>query len=193
MCEKLVAAMLSVTHFTNDEINQIISCFEIKKIRKNEILLREGEICKNLYFVQEGCLRTFSFDADANECTRCIAFEGSYCCILSSFVDDIPSGEFIQALETSQVLFISRDRFIDFQEKIPAFSKIYQYALEKMCASYISRIESLLKLNSRGRYEQLLKKEPVIVQKLSNKIVASYLGITQESLSRVKSKKYTTV
>jgi len=189
MFQRLIKYIQDIDSISTEEIELISACLETRSFRKNEFLLRKGEICRYIYFVNYGCLRTYSVGDATGECTRCLAFEACFCTVFTSFLPQTSSPEFIQALEPSEVVLISRHHFQLLREKIPAWEKIYVLTLEKICMNYAARIESLLSMSTIERFHCLLEQDPVIVQRLSNKVVASYLGVTQESLSRLKSKK----
>ncbi|MBO0331143.1 Crp/Fnr family transcriptional regulator [[Muricauda] lutisoli] len=98
----------------------ICSYFKPRTYAKNEILLSEGQICETNYFVNEGCLRFFSLNKDGTELTRYFAFPGKFGTALSSLIDQKPSFEYIESIENTVVLEISRKDFFDLVERFPA-------------------------------------------------------------------------
>jgi CRP-like cAMP-binding protein len=187
MFKNFLDYITSLEPFSLQEIELITNRLQVKYFKKKEYLLRKGEVCKYLYIVNKGCLRTYSFGESMNECTRCLAFGNSFCTVLSSFLTQNPSPEFIQALESTEVLAINLNDFQMLRKTIYSWEKIYLMHLEKLCISYASRIDSLININAKERYDLLIRENPAIVLKLPNKVVASYIGVTQESLSRLKS------
>ncbi|MCW3074656.1 MAG: Crp/Fnr family transcriptional regulator [Flaviaesturariibacter sp.] len=140
---------------------------------------------KELYFVNKGCIRTYYLDKNSKECTRSISFENSYCWAIN-FLNDLPIHEYIEALADSELLVFTKEKFNFLVESIPSFRKGYMLSLEKIALVYATRVETLISLNAKERYQNLLLNSSDMVLTISNKIVASYLGITEQSLSRIK-------
>lgn len=173
---------------TKDDIDEVAKHFRYFKKAKNEFLVIEGEVCKNFYFVINGCVRTFFNDANGQEATRYIAFENQFITTIHSFIEQIPSNESICTVEPSELLAISYSDFRLGIKTIPLFKDLYIKQLERAYITNHWRMETFLMLDARQRYEYLLENEKKMVQRISNKIVASFMGITQESLSRLKKK-----
>jgi len=170
----------------DSEIELLKRHFRTKKAAKKEQLLIKGQVCKCLYFVVRGCLHTFYTTDKGEEFTRCIALENSFCWSMPSFLEQTPATENIEALTETELLVINHHSFELICDQIPWFRKGYQAALENLCIAYADRVKSLLTMNAGERYKNLLQQNPDIIRQLPNKTVASYLGITQESLSRIK-------
>jgi CRP-like cAMP-binding protein len=162
-------------------------CFKLKHARRNEILVPKGSVAKNIYFVIKGCLRVFLVDDSGNESTRFLIFENHMGTAFPSFINGTPSLAAIQSLEASELLVLSRhDRDVLLKE-IPGWETMYRIGLEQDYIASIQRIESLITMDSKTRYQVLMDTRPDIIRRLPNKIVADYLGISQETLSRLKS------
>jgi CRP-like cAMP-binding protein len=176
------------TNIDDKQIDKIISCFKLKAIKKNTILLSEGEICKELYFVHSGCIRTYYITKQGHEKTRYVAFDNSIATSISSFISQRQSFEFVDTLENSELLAISHRDFYQLVTDIPQWEKFYRTFLEMAYLYQNKKIENLVTLSAKQRYDKLIIETPIYIQRLSNKILASYLDITQETLSRLKSK-----
>jgi CRP-like cAMP-binding protein len=172
------------------EHEQLIDrCFKPKSTKRNEILVEKGSIVRQLFFVIQGCLRVFLIDDDGNESTRFLIFEDHFGTAFPSFIQQQPSLAAIQSLEPSELLVLSyADRQL-LMDKIAGWETMYRIGLEQDYIAAIQRIESLITMDSKERYQILMKTQPEIIQRLPGKIVADYLGISQETLSRLKSKK----
>lgn len=170
------------------DLDQILSCFQSIKVRKNEILLEEGKVSQYNYFVKKGCLRIFYINPEGKERTRYIAFENQFATALVSFITKEPAQETIQAVEDSELLKISHQDFRKLMEMVPAWKDFYNLYLEKAYVNNSKRLLSFSTLDAGERYQQLFQINPDIVKRLPNKIVASYINISQETLSRIKSK-----
>jgi CRP-like cAMP-binding protein len=175
-----------IADFNEWEMNLLREIIQIRKVKKGTTLLVLGEIPQNLYFVNKGCLRTFYLTDNGSVFIRCLAFEKSFCWSIPGFLNQQPSNEIIDALCDSELIVINKNSFDELNVKSESFRNAYQKVLEQLCMHYASRIESFLTMDAKLRYENFLAKKPSIVQKLPNKILAAYLGITQESLSRIK-------
>ena len=156
--------------------------------RRNELLVSAGQLAERMCFVQQGCLRIFFIQDNGQESTRMLAFESQFATALVSFITQAPSFEYVQALEDTQLLYINRADFYHLLDKVPAWERFYRSYLEIAYVGNTTRLHSFLTLDARTRYQQLLAQSPAVVQRLPNKLVASYLSISQETLSRLKSK-----
>jgi len=170
------------------DLNTILSYFKPLKQSKNDLLLAHGQTSQNTYFVGKGCLRIYFINEDGKDVTRYIAFENQLATALVSFITKLPSAEYIQVIEKSELLYISHDDFNHLMSIIPQWREFYCSYLEKAYVNNTNRLMSFTTMDALERYNQLLKINPAIVKRLPNKVVASYINISQETLSRLKSK-----
>lgn len=176
------------TKIGDNQIDKIIQCFTLKTVKKNTLLLSEGEICNELYFVHSGCIRTYYITKQGHEKTRYIAFDNSIATSVSSFITQKPSFEFVDTLENSELYTINHKHFYALMNEFPQWEHFYTRFLEMAYLFQNKKIENLVTLTAKQRYDNLMAESPTHIQRLSNKILASYLDITQETLSRIKSK-----
>lgn len=188
MKELLSTYIKSKITVTEEEMRTIISYFEPMNLKKNELLLTNGQSSQRTFFVVKGCLRIFFINEDGQDSTRYFAFENQFATALVSFITSEPSEEFIQAVEDSQVYYISHKNFYHLLDIVPQWEKFYRMYLEIAYVTNTKRLRSFLIQDALEKYRQLLNENPIIVRRLSNKMVASYLNISQETLSRLKSK-----
>ncbi len=186
MHEALKSYFRERTKVSDEKLESWTPYFIEKKYKKNEFLLREGEVCKFNYFVVSGCLRLYSVNLEGLENTRYIAFEKKFGTSFTSLITGQPSPEYIQCLEKTIVLAITKDDFFLLVEKEPAINLIYRKILEAAYITTQKRIYDFQGSDSLNRLKWLLEKHPTILSRLSNKIIASYLGISQYTLSRLK-------
>lgn len=189
MHEILKNSLAGLINLSDEQWVFVLSHFKSKTAKKNEILLEKGNICQNIYFVVKGCLRIFLIGDDGQESTRILIFEGSFGTAFPSLVLRQPSAAAIQSIEVSELLFISHQHFQTLLDTIPGWEKMYRIILEKGYIESILRIESLISMDSAERYNILLEKNSKLIQRLPAKIVADYLGISQETLSRLRAGK----
>lgn len=173
--------------FTEEELELILSFFKPVVVKKNEFLLNQGSVCKEYYYMHTGGIRTFFIDRNGCEKTRYVMLENGLGTTLSSFVNQEPSLEFIQAIDDSKLLAISRDKFYQLVETMDSWKIFYAKILEDAYTYQNKKIETLVTLTAKQRYQQLLAERPEYIQRLSNKMLASYLDMREETLSRLKS------
>ncbi|MES2726149.1 MAG: Crp/Fnr family transcriptional regulator [Bacteroidota bacterium] len=188
MKEQLRQYIQKTVTITEEELAIVMSYFHVLKVEKNELLVVQGQVSYRIHFVCKGCLRFFFTNEDGQEATRYIAFENHFATALCSFISGSPSAEYLQALEPSDVLYINQNDFNYLLSIMPVWEKFYRHYLEKAYVNNTNKLMTLLTLNATERYKQLLAQNPFIVNRLPNKVVASYLNISQETLSRLKSK-----
>jgi len=164
----------------------VFSLFKSKTTKRNELLLEKGKVSQYLYFVVKGCLRIFLIDDKGNESTRFLIFEGRFGTAFPSFTLRQPSAAAIQSIEASEILMISYQDYQTLLDVVPGWERMTRIGLEMDYIDSIVRIESLISMDAKGRYNILMEKNPKLIQRLPNKIVADYLGISQETLSRLK-------
>lgn len=188
MEDKLADYIKSKITVSAEELEVILSYFKPIKLKKNEILLTDGQISQRTFFVGSGCLRIFFITEEGQDVTRYFAFEDQFATALVSFITSEPAKEFIQAVEDTEVFYITHTNFYHLLEIIPQWEKFYRVYLEIAYVTNTKRLMSFLTLDAKEKHRQLLDENPIIVRRLSNKMVASYLNISQETLSRLKSK-----
>ncbi len=163
--------------------------------RRGNYLLQLGNCGSNIwldemaypYYVHTGCIRTFYVDNKGYEKTRYVMIEHQIGTTLSSFISQRPTIEIIQALDDTELLVISHKDFYHLTKEMDNWRNFYQKILEKAYLFQNRKIEALVTLTAKQRYEQLLTENPVLIQRLSNKVLASYLDMREETLSRLKS------
>lgn len=171
---------------TPPEIEEVLEEFNEFTYNKKQVILNHGEVERKVHFINSGALRTYFIKDNHEEATRYIAFEGEFISCLSSFTQQVPSTEVLQAIEITKGLSIQRDPLLRLAEKIAFVKNIYTHRMEEAFSHNSFRIEALMTMTGKERYHYYLSKHGDIVNRLSNKILASYLGVTQESLSRIK-------
>lgn len=188
MHELLTAYIRARITVTDEELAAILSYFRPITAKKDELLIRYGTVHQRTFFVLKGCLRICFINDAGQEATRYFAFENQFATALVSFITGDPSQEFIQAIEDCELLWIGQKDFYALLDIVPAWEKFYRSYLEKAYVNNTNRLRSMTTLDAADRYRQLLAQNPQVVQRLPNRIVASYLNISQETLSRLKSK-----
>jgi CRP-like cAMP-binding protein len=166
------------------ELDDILSRFKTKRIRKNELLLTEGNTCKDLVFVQEGCLRLYYLSGDM-EVSVWFAFKNSSAIDIYSFISEKPAGNFLQAIEDSEILFLPKAELLKLYGVHPKIQELMRNWWEDAILVLIDRFTALQRDSAEKRYLDLLAK-PAYLQKIPQKYLASFIGVTPTSLSRIK-------
>lgn len=187
MKDRLEYLLKSIAPFSPGELDAILDCFEPRSVRKNTMLLSEGEVCREFYYLGNGCLRTGFLDRNGDQKTRLVMTDCNIGTALASFISQRPSMEFIEVVQDSDLLAIRHESFYRLNRECQNWGLFYQRILEMAYSYQNRRIEQLVTLSAKQRYEQVLKHDPLLLQKLSNKMLASYLDIREETLSRLKS------
>ncbi len=188
MKETLAKYILKKVKMSDEDLQLILSHFKTRLVKKREILLHEGSLSTRMYFVVKGCLRIYFIKDVGTEVTRRIIFENDASSSMVSFITENPSMEYIEAVMDSELLYMDRKDFYHLVETLPAWEKFYRHQLEYAYVINTKRLMSFITNDATERYLALLKENPEIIKRLPNRLVANYLNITQEGLSRLKSK-----
>lgn len=191
MYQQLIDYLNSLNTLTSQEREHLVEYSESLDINKGEYLLRAGDTCQYLYFVNKGCLRFFYLNREGQENIRYFAFENKFGTDMSSFIQQCPSVENIEALDDCQLLRISRDDFFEMVDTIPVINQLYRHILESAYITTQRRIYNLQSETALSRLKWLLNYQPDIFQRVSSKMISSYLGVTPFTLSRLKSELWT--
>lgn len=167
-------------------ISPILETCKIKKVEKDAFLLRPGDYCKHTFFVEHGLLRQYSIDEKGKEHTISFAPENWFVTDRESVYFNQPSAYYIQALEDSTVTIIDENLIQLLTDKIPSFTELNNKLLHNHIRHLQSRINLLLSASAEERYLKFIEMYPDILLRVPQTMVASYLGITPESLSRVR-------
>ncbi|MBS7565463.1 Crp/Fnr family transcriptional regulator [Mucilaginibacter sp. Bleaf8] len=189
MLKKALADYIcDIVVLTEEQLALALSYFKPSFHAKFDFLVNEGKVGEHMNFVVSGCLRIFFIREDGQEATRHLAFENQFATGLASFITGLPSIENIQVMEDSELLRISRKDFYYLLNIIPAWEKFYRFYLENAYINNLQIFHREITKDAEFRYKELLDRNPEVVRRLSNKIVASYLNMSPETLSRMKSK-----
>jgi CRP-like cAMP-binding protein len=189
MIEVLRSIIKEVITPDEQKTERIETCFtELPLIKRNTIILAQGQVCKHFYFIKTGCIRSYYVTKEGLEKTRLIMFEHSPITVLSSFISQKPAVEYMETLEDTVLYSISQVDFFLLRKEISEWDAFYRKMLEDAFEYQNNKIEELVTLSAKDRYEKLRKEKPHYIQRVTNKVLATYLDISQETLSRLKSK-----
>lgn len=155
-------------------------------LRKRQHLLQAGEPCTHLAFVTQGCLRCYSLNAQGQEHTLQFAPEDWWVSDMYSLLTQQPSALYIDALEDAQVLLLAQADMETVYARFPVFERYFRLLMQSRFVALQERVNAALSQSAAEKYQHFLRKYPGIAQRVPQHFIASYLGITPESLSRVR-------
>jgi len=168
------------------ELEEVTNKFKSKSIKKNSYLLREGDTCKDFIFVQKGCLRLY-YVKDDIEVSVWFAFQHSSAIEIYSFISENPSEYYLQAIEDSEVLYIPKTELKKLYQHQPKMQEMMRNFWEAVLLDLISRFIALEKDSAEKRYLDLLNNSDYL-ETIPQKYLASFIGVTPTSLSRIRKK-----
>ena len=159
-----------------------------KKLARKDLLLKAGQVCGNIYFVEKGLLRSY-YIKSAKDISSGFMKEGDICIATESFFTQKPSHESIQALEDCVVYYISYEELQRIYRDFGEFNTIGRKLLERCLLGSAQRVSAMWMQKAKDKYSWLAKQSPELSQRVPAKYLASYLGITEGMLSKIKSKR----
>lgn len=170
------------------ECDFFISLLQTKKLKRKELLLKAGDICRTENFIVKGCLRAYTIDDNGFEHVVMFGIEDWWVGDLFSFLTQSPATYFIDALEDTEILQISKANLEKLYERVPKFERFFRLILQNAFIGHQNRINQNLSFTAEQRYIDFQKKYPHLEQRISQKQVAAYLGITPVFLSMIRRK-----
>jgi CRP-like cAMP-binding protein len=159
-----------------------------KKLRKKQYLLQEGDICKSICMVEKGALRTYVLDEAGNERITAFALEGWTTGDLYSFINEEPASVNIEALEDCELVLISKPAHGELLQKMPKYETYIRILMTDAYMALQKRTTNIISLPPEKQYQAFTQTYPNILQRVPQHMIASYMGLSPETLSRVKSR-----
>lgn len=188
MFELLRKSITDKIQLTDEEWAICQTFFAPKKLRKKQYFLQEGDVCLYTAFVEKGSMRSYSIDEKGNEHILQFALEGWWITDMYSFYSGEPSTYHIDALEDCELLLISRSQYEAMMEAVPKMERYYRILLQNRLINMQRRLSGNLSFTAEQKYQWLLQSFSDIFQRVPQHMIASYLGITKETLSRIRSR-----
>jgi CRP-like cAMP-binding protein len=184
----LISLLKTITPIASDTEAEVRDMFSVDRLPKGHKLHQQGYVCNKLFFVEKGLLRTFYYSEEGKDITYRFNDEMSFTSLIDSYYSQKPSFYNIELLEDSLIHCAS---FADFEKLLGKHTElliVYNYVLRNFLIQSNERISALQFQNAQERYHTFVEKKPNLLQRVSLGQVASYLGITQETLSRIRGK-----
>jgi CRP-like cAMP-binding protein len=190
MYNLLLDKIIEKVNLTCAEQEIIQQYFVPKRLKKRQYLLQEGNVCDRLTFVSNGSLVSYSTDDKGCEHVISFAFDGCWAGDWASLYGKQPSSLTIEALQPCELLQIRAEHQELLFTLVPAYERFMRINHQNTCAAFQRRLESSLGLCADERYTRLIEESPVLAARIPLNLIASYLGVTPETLSRVRKQKY---
>lgn len=185
--EDFIEFISQYVQLSNEAEKDIINLAKIEKLPKGEILLKEGKICKRLYFIAEGGVRSYLYQK-GKDITHWVYLEQMIFTSWASYITNQPSSEYIETIENSVLISVSFEQWQELFEIHPELERFGRYIAEEQIALIDEFYKGFYFLSAKEKYDALIKVYPSILQKANLGYVASILGISQETLSRIRGK-----
>ncbi len=185
MHERLIANIRKKVPITEEEFEQVKPFFIPKKIRKRQFILNAGDVSQHTMYVENGLLREFSVDDDGHEHVVQFAPEDWWITDMGSFLSGDPAVYNIEALEDSELLLLTKKAMDEMLDLQPKMERYFRLLMQNSLVVMQRRIVGALSLSAEEKYKRMIKLDPNILQRATQQHIASFLGITPETLSRV--------
>jgi len=176
-------------NISETEIELFQSYLRPIKLNKKEFLLKEGQICKSRYFISKGCIRLYYIDNKGNEQIIHFGIDNWWITDYESLINKIPSKLYIQATENTELLELSQKFFDELCLKLPKTERLFRIIMEKTFIASQKRIEYMFSQSGEEIFKHFIAANPQFTQRVPQYMIASYLGITPEFVSKIKAKK----
>ena len=171
-----------------DNLDLVIPHFQEITVKRGTHLLRQGEPPRFVYFIIEGLLQVYVVDKNGKESTREIYIEDQWVTDIFGFQNQLPSSEFIKCVEPCRLLRIGHTSFQKLSQDIPQFAAIYRQILEVSYNNTVYRVNTLTAMDGLEKIKWFQEHKPKLRTRISSKLIASYLGISPETMTRLKAK-----
>jgi len=186
MFELLFSHLEEKVTLSDKEKQDISGFFTYKRIRRKQYILQEGDICKSYVFITKGLLKSYRLDEKGNEHITVFGWEGWWISDFKSFLKQQPATLFIDAVEDTELLVISREDYEQLTLAVPIMNRYFRILYEN---SLITKDERLISQNSytaEEKFQRLMNYNPEIIHRVPQHLVASYLGLAPATLSRIR-------
>ena len=171
---------------TESEQDKVKTFLTPKKLRKRQYLLQEGDVCKTIAFIEKGALREYSIDEAGAEHIVQFGLEGWYISDMYSFLTGEPATYSIDAIEDAELVLITHEAYEEMLKAVPKFETLMRVNITGAYLALQRRLTATVQDNLESRYQAFIRTYPNIVQRVPQHMIASYLGATPETLSRIR-------
>lgn len=187
--DRLKAHILQKVAFDERECQEFLACFDLKRYKKKQFIIQPGFVAQHRNYVVEGAIRAFVIDDEGIEHTVQLAVTDWWISDYNSYIFQKPATMFVSPMEDSIVLQISYDNEQKLKRADHKFETFFRITAERSTAFFQRRIISSLTQTAEERYNEFAERYPTLIQQLPQYVIASYLGMTTEFLSKIRNKK----
>jgi len=177
-----------IVTLTPEEEQLILTQVEVKYYKAKSMLLKAEEVSRNTYFVQRGVVRSFTINDQIIEHVLHFACEGWWIGDMYSYIAEKPGNLFIEVLEDAEIVCVSKETHQLLYQKIPKLERFFRILAENSLVAHQERLIDNLSLTAEERFEKFCSKYPTLIQRVPQKQVASFIGVTPEFFSKMKAK-----
>ncbi len=188
MYERINQYVTKCTLLTEAEIDIFNGLLEYREVPKKTILLYEGAVCNFEAYINKGCIRNYYIDENGFEVTLQFAIEDWWVSDIASFQHHTPANMFIETLEDCHLLMLSPQTKEELLAKVPKLERVFRLMVQRNLAVLQSRLFKTIATSAQDKYLDFLERYPIIPQRVAQHYIASYLGISAEFLSKVRTK-----
>jgi len=187
--ESLLNHIARFVKLNADEQQVLSDHLSVKKVRKKEFLLKEGDICTANYFIVNGCFRMYFIKENGQEQIVAFGIDDWWITDYTSLETHKPSLYYIQAVEDAEVIILTKTQRDNLFDKIPMIERYFRILLQRLQGASVTRLKYLFELSAEEKYHNMNNHFPEFIQRVPQYMLASYLGITPEVLSKIRAKK----
>lgn len=188
MFDILISHIQNKVSLTKEEKTELQSFFSVKKLKKKQYLLQEGDVCKCLSFVNKGLLKSYFTDEKGGENINMFAFEGWWISDFKSFINQEKAVLNIDAVEETELLMITLEDYDKLMLKIPVMDRYFRILYQNSLVTKDYRLIASNSYTAEEKYLQLVQKNPEMIKRVPHNLIASYLGLAPETISRIRKK-----
>ncbi len=174
---------------TDKELEVFEKYLSLRKVRRKEFILEEGQICTSRYYIKKGCVRLFYIDQKGNEQIIHFGIDDWWITDYDSLISQVPSKIYIQAIEDTEILVLNESEFEALCQVLPKTERLFRMIMERTYIAAQRRIEFMFSLSGKELYDTFIAANPGFVQRVPQYMIASYLGMTPEFISKIRGQK----
>ncbi|AZA59811.1 Crp/Fnr family transcriptional regulator [Chryseobacterium indoltheticum] len=188
MFDILISHIQNKVSLIEEEKTELQSFFSVKKLKKKQYLLQEGAVCKCLSFVNKGLLKSYFTDEKGGENINMFAFEGWWISDFKSFINQEKAVLNIDAVEETELLMITLEDYDKLMLKIPVMDRYFRILYQNSLVTKDYRLIASNSYTAEEKYLKLVQKNPEMIKRVPHNLIASYLGLAPETISRIRKK-----
>jgi CRP-like cAMP-binding protein len=189
MYEQINSYLTKQILLSDEDLAVFNQSLELLKAPKKTLLLKEGDICRFEGFINKGCVKSYLIDKNGFEVILTFGIENWWVSDITAFQDQVPSRMYIETIEETELLVMTHARKEELLKRIPSLERVFRLMVQRHLAAYQERLFGNVALTAEERYDKFMEKHPGMSQRIPQHLIASYLGMSPEFLSRIRKRK----